>query len=98
MADFTSTSRSQKDFYTNPNFGATLQMLEQMIDAATTKMRTAMRGSDVTSINRAAGVVDGIELAMRRLQEERKSALSPDDGGEDPTYVTGEYAQAQPAS
>ena len=96
MADFTSTSRSQKDFYTNPNFGATLQMLEQMIDAETTKMRTAMRGSDVTSINRAAGVVDGIELAMRRLQQERENAMTSDiDEPVDAAYAVDFDAQAQ---
>ena len=96
MADFTSTSRSKRDFYSNPNFGATLQMLEQMVATETTKMRTAMRGAEINAINRAAGVVDGIELAMRRLQQERENAMTNDiDEPVDAAYAVDFDAQAQ---
>ena len=96
MADFTSTSRSKRDFYSNPNFGATLQMLEQMVATETTKMRTAMRGAEINAINRAAGVVDGIELAMRRLHQERENAMTSDvDEPVDAAYAVDFDAQAQ---
>ena len=95
MADFTTLSRSKRDFYSNPTFGETLQVLEKMIDAETTKMRSQMRGADLASINRSAGVVDGIELAMRRLMEEREQALTGNEDEEQkPEYMTGMFDAA----
>lgn len=64
--------RARRDFFTNPTFAVLMRALHEMREKEMVGLRSAGRGESITEVNYHAGIVEGIERVIERIENERK--------------------------
>ena len=71
------SKRARTDFYTNPCYNDLVTMLHEMKRSHTESIKAAGRDGDYTKMTLRTGIVDGIDLCIMRMENERKDATEP---------------------
>lgn len=68
--------RYARDFFTNPTYTAMVEELKEAYRVTDTKMKSLIRAGD-PSVAHSMGVCDGIELALKRIENMQKETAVP---------------------
>jgi hypothetical protein len=72
MSEKDRISRAKRDFITNPYFEVMLGLLQEVAEKEMVSMRAAAREGDLGKIQYHTGIVDGVERAVLRMDNERE--------------------------